>query len=79
MKRLQIRPNVYVIVGAGGNVVMHVGEEGVILVDSGSAAMADQVLAEMRKITNASDSPDHQHERRSRITSAATNGLRVRA
>ena len=37
---LQIRPNVYVIFGAGSNVTAHVGEDGIILVDSGSAAMA---------------------------------------
>jgi len=51
LETIQIRPNVYVIFGAGSNVVMHVGEDGLILVDSGSAAMADQVLAEIRKVT----------------------------
>lgn len=51
LETIRIRPNVYVIFGAGSNVVMHVGEDGVILVDSGSAAMADQVLAEIRKVT----------------------------
>ena len=51
IETIQIRPNVYVIFGAGGNVVMHVGEDGVILVDSGSAAMAEQVIAEVRKVT----------------------------
>ena len=67
VESLQIRPNVYVIVGAGGNVVVHLGEEGAVLVDSGSAAMADQVVAAVRKITNApirliintSADPDH--------------------
>jgi cyclase len=53
VETIQIRPTVYVIFGAGGNVVMHVGEDGVILVDSGSAAMADQVLAEVRKVTTS--------------------------
>ena len=48
---IQVRPSLYVIFSPGGNVVMHVGEDGVILVDSGSAAGADQVLAEIRKIT----------------------------
>ena len=32
---VQLRPNFYVIVGAGGNVVVQIGAEGVILVDSG--------------------------------------------
>jgi glyoxylase-like metal-dependent hydrolase (beta-lactamase superfamily II) len=51
LETIEIRPNVYVIFGAGGNIVMHAGEDGVILVDSGSAALADQVVAEIRKIT----------------------------
>jgi cyclase len=48
---VQIRPNFYVIAGAGGNIVMQTGPEGVILVDSGSTAMADKVLAAIQKIT----------------------------
>lgn len=48
---VQIRPNFYVIAGAGGNIVMQTGPEGVILVDSGSTAMADEVLAAIRRIT----------------------------
>jgi cyclase len=64
---VQIRPNFYVIAGAGGNVVVQTGPEGVILVDSGSTAMADKVLAAVRGITtqpiryiiNTSMDPDH--------------------
>jgi cyclase len=48
---VQIRPNFYVIAGAGGNIVMQTGPEGVILVDSGSAAMTDKVLATIRSVT----------------------------
>jgi glyoxylase-like metal-dependent hydrolase (beta-lactamase superfamily II) len=48
---VQIRPNFYVIAGAGGNVVVQTGPEGVILVDSGSTAMADKVLAAIRRVT----------------------------
>jgi len=48
---VQIRPNIYVIAGAGGNIVMQTGPEGVILVDSGSTANADKVLATIRRIT----------------------------
>src|SRR5258705_8291879 len=44
LETIQIRPNVYVIFGAGGNVTGHVGEDGVILVDSGASAMADARL-----------------------------------
>jgi glyoxylase-like metal-dependent hydrolase (beta-lactamase superfamily II) len=50
---VQIRPNVWVIFGAGGNVTVHVGEDGVILVDSGSEAMAEKTLDAVRAITKA--------------------------
>jgi len=50
---VQIRENVWVIFGAGGNVTVHLGEDGVILVDSGSEAMADKTLAAVRAITKA--------------------------
>ena len=48
---VQLRPNIYVIGGAGGNIVVQIGPEGVILVDAGSTAMADQVLAAVRRLT----------------------------
>jgi glyoxylase-like metal-dependent hydrolase (beta-lactamase superfamily II) len=48
---VQLRPNFYVIAGAGGNIVVQTGPEGVVLVDSGSTAMADQVLAAIKRIT----------------------------
>ena len=51
LETIQIRPNVYVIFGAGSNVAVHVGEDGVILVDSGATAMADNLLAAVRAIT----------------------------
>jgi glyoxylase-like metal-dependent hydrolase (beta-lactamase superfamily II) len=50
---LQVRPNVHVIVGAGGNIVLHVGADGVVLVDTGAGEMTDRVLAEVREITAA--------------------------
>ena len=64
---VQLRPNFYVIGGAGGNVVVQLGPEGVILVDSGSTQRADQVLAAVRRLTdlpiryiiNTSMDPDH--------------------
>ena len=50
---VQIRPNVWVIFGAGCNVTVHLGEGGVILVDSGSEAMAARTLAAVQAITRA--------------------------
>ena len=48
---VQLRPNFYVIGGAGGNIVVQTGPEGVILVDSGSTQAADKVLAAIRQLT----------------------------
>ncbi len=48
---VQLRPNFYVIAGAGGNIVVELGSEGVILVDSGSTESSDRVLAEIRRLT----------------------------
>jgi glyoxylase-like metal-dependent hydrolase (beta-lactamase superfamily II) len=64
---VQIRPNFYVIAGAGGNILVQVGPDGVILVDSGTTAAADKVLATIKSITplpiryiiNTSMNPDH--------------------
>src|SRR5262245_10732282 len=64
---VQIRPNFYVIAGAGGNIVVQVGPEGVILVDSGRTDTSDKVLAMIKSVTplpiryiiNTSMSPDH--------------------
>ena len=64
---VQLRENFYVIGGAGGNIVMQTGPEGIILVDSGSTPMANEVLAAIRRVTplpiryiiNTSMDPDH--------------------
>ena len=52
IETIQIRPNVFVVFGAGANVGVHVGEEGAILVDSGSAALADKLLQAVKSITS---------------------------
>jgi glyoxylase-like metal-dependent hydrolase (beta-lactamase superfamily II) len=51
LETLQIRPNFYVIFGAGANIGVHVGEDGVILVDTGTAASADAVNDAVKAIT----------------------------
>ena len=48
---VQLRPNFYVLAGAGGNIVVETGPEGVILVDSGSTNATDRVLRAIRRIT----------------------------
>ena len=64
---LQLRPNFYMIAGAGGNIGFQVGVDGVVVVDSGFASSADAVVAAIRKVTtqpiryliNTSADPDH--------------------
>ncbi len=64
---LQLRPNFYMIAGAGGNVAVQVGEDGVVVVDSGAQSNAEAVVAAIKKITpkpiryviNTSADPDH--------------------
>jgi cyclase len=51
LETIQVRPNVFAIFGGGANVTAHVGEDGVLLVDSGAAPMADAVLQAVRTIS----------------------------
>ena len=50
---LQVRPNFYMIAGAGANIAVEVGEDGVVVVDSGSVDKAPAVVAAIKKITSA--------------------------
>jgi glyoxylase-like metal-dependent hydrolase (beta-lactamase superfamily II) len=49
---VQLRPNFHLIAGAGGNILVQTGPDGVILVDSGTTEMADRVLATIRRVTD---------------------------
>jgi glyoxylase-like metal-dependent hydrolase (beta-lactamase superfamily II) len=48
---LEVRPNVFMIAGAGGNVGVQIGEDGVVVVDAGSAASAAALVAVIKKLT----------------------------
>src|SRR3954469_17993043 len=48
---LQLRPNFFLIAGAGGHVAVQIGDDGVVVVDAGTAAAADAVAAAIRKLT----------------------------
>jgi glyoxylase-like metal-dependent hydrolase (beta-lactamase superfamily II) len=47
----ELRPNFFLIGGAGGNIVVQIGPAGVIAVDSGTTAAADRVIATIRRLT----------------------------
>src|SRR5262245_10266870 len=42
IRALPVRDNIYMIVGAGGNITVQTGDEGVLVVDSGSGAATNE-------------------------------------
>ena len=60
-----VQGNVYMIAGAGANIAVQIGDDGIIVVDTGSGEMSDEVLAAIRAL---SDRPirwlinTHEHE-----------------
>ncbi|MGB6946123.1 MAG: MBL fold metallo-hydrolase [Bryobacteraceae bacterium] len=62
-----VQGNIYMIVGAGGNVTVQTGKDGVLVVDTGLAPMADKTLAAIKSISkgpiryviNTHYHPDH--------------------
>src|SRR6266478_6303849 len=69
IKLLPVSGNVYMLVGAGANVTMSVGRDGILLVDTGNAPMADKLLAagnqchDQFTASTATASLCHQYER----------------
>lgn len=67
IRTLDVRENVYMLVGAGGNITVQVGGDGVFLVDTQFAALSDRILAAVEKlsdkpiryIVNTHHHPDH--------------------
>lgn len=49
---LRVRPNFYVIAGAGGNIAVETGPEGTIVVNAGTAEAAGRVIAAIKKATD---------------------------
>src|SRR5665213_3441690 len=49
---VQVRPNFYMIAGAGGNIGVQIGSDGIVLVNAGDEAASGQILAALRKLTN---------------------------
>jgi len=64
---LPVQGNIYMLVGAGGNITLQSGNDGVLLVDTGVAQMSEKVLAAVRSISdkpiryiiNTHAHPDH--------------------
>ena len=47
---LPVHGNVYMLAGAGGNITVSIGKDGVLLVDSGLADLSDKVLVAIRQL-----------------------------
>jgi len=47
---LPVQGNVYLLVGATGNIAVQVGNDGALMVDTGTAQMADQVIATVKQL-----------------------------
>jgi cyclase len=52
VRAVPVQGNVYLLVGAGGNMAVQVGDDGVLMVDAGSAGMADTVLRAIRRLSD---------------------------
>jgi glyoxylase-like metal-dependent hydrolase (beta-lactamase superfamily II) len=68
MQAVSVRPNVWMIAGAGGNTTIQFGDQGVLVVDTQFAQVAEKLLAEINRISgdkpirylvNAHVHPDH--------------------
>src|SRR6516165_1949809 len=51
IKIFHVQGNVYMLYGAGANVAVQIGDEGVVVVDTGSATNRDKVLAAIRQLS----------------------------
>ena len=52
LQLVPVQGNVHMLVGAGANITVQVGDEGVLLVDAGSGVRSDEVLAAIRRLTD---------------------------
>ena len=67
VKAVHVQGSVYMIVGAGANLAVQVGEQGVFVVDTGAAPFTDRIIAAIRElskkdirwIVNTTLDPDH--------------------
>ncbi|HTA69566.1 MAG TPA: MBL fold metallo-hydrolase, partial [Bryobacteraceae bacterium] len=49
---LPVQGNIYMLVGAGGNITLSIGKDGILLVDTGLPQMSDKILEAIRKVSD---------------------------
>jgi len=67
VRAIHVQGNVHVVVGAGANIAVQVGEDGVLVVDTGDGRRNEQVIAAIRQLSsgpirwiiNTNADPDH--------------------
>ena len=64
--------NVYMLVGAGGNVTVQIGKEGVLIVDTQYAPLSNKILAAVRTLSQGPLRATSSTRTATPITSAAT-------
>ncbi len=52
IETVRVAPGVYMLIGAGGNIGLSVGEDGVFMIDDQFAPLTDRILAAERKVTD---------------------------
>jgi cyclase len=50
VKSVHVQGNVHMIVGAGSNIAVQVGQDGILVVDTGAAGTSDKVLAAIKQL-----------------------------
>jgi cyclase len=84
---LRVQGNVYLLTGAGANIVVQVGDLGAVVVDTGRAGMSEKVLAAVRGLTprpiryvvNTHGDPDHTGGNEPVASAGATISSRANA
>lgn len=67
VEAIHVQGNVHMLAGAGANIAVQVGDDGVLVVDTGLASASDKVIAAIRRlspgpirwIVNTNGDPDH--------------------
>src|SRR2546422_3571027 len=49
---LPVQGNIYLLAGAGGNITLQVGKDGVLMVDTEFAPLVPKIMTEIRKLSN---------------------------
>ena len=52
IEALQVRDNIWMLVGSGGNITVQIGDDGVLIVDTQYAPLSDKILAKIRELSD---------------------------